>query len=94
MDGLVFIAALGILLWSTSRSVAFGADSATDAGRPRATTGRDLKMWQLYLLRARDIAADRVREAERERQVRELRRAVSQGPQRTTRRPTGYRADR
>jgi hypothetical protein len=51
-------------------------------------------MWQLYLLRARDIAADRVREAERERQVRELRRAVSQGPQRTTRRPTGYRADR
>lgn len=50
-------------------------------------------MWQLYLLRARDIAADRVREAERERQVRELRRSVSQGPQRITRRPTGDRAD-
>ena len=51
-------------------------------------------MWQTYLLRARDIANERVREAERESQLRELRRAVSQGPQRTTRRPTGDRADR
>ncbi len=51
-------------------------------------------MWQTYLLRARDIAAERVREAERESQRRELRRAVFQGPQRTTRRPTGDRADR
>ena len=51
-------------------------------------------MWQTYLLRAMQIAAERTREAERESQLRELRRAVSQGPQRTTRRPTGDRADR
>lgn len=51
-------------------------------------------MWHVYLSRAMDLAAERVREAERESRLRELRRALSQGPQRPTRRPTGDRSVR
>ena len=43
-------------------------------------------MWNTYLLRAMDIAAERTREAEREARLRELRRAILRGPRRPTRR--------
>ena len=44
-------------------------------------------MWNLYLMRAYDIAAERKRESEREGRVRELRQAVDRGPRPMTRRP-------
>ncbi len=50
-------------------------------------------MWQTYLFRAMQIAAERTREAERESQLRELRRALSRGPDRTARRPVRDRTD-
>ena len=43
-------------------------------------------MWNVYLMRAYDIAAERRRESEREGRVRELRRAMDRGPRPMTRR--------
>ena len=44
-------------------------------------------MWQTYLMLAREIAAERVREAQRERLVRETRQATPRRPVHISRRP-------
>jgi hypothetical protein len=43
-------------------------------------------MWNLYLMRALDIADDRRRESERDSRAREQRKALSTGPRPKTRR--------
>ncbi|MGH2407072.1 MAG: hypothetical protein ACRDF7_03185 [Candidatus Limnocylindrales bacterium] len=47
----------------------------------------------MYLMRAYDIAAERQREIERDRRVREFRQAVSAGPRPLVRRPNDRRPD-
>jgi hypothetical protein len=44
-------------------------------------------MWNLYLMRAYDIAEERRRESERDSRSREQRQAASKGPRPKTRRP-------
>jgi hypothetical protein len=44
-------------------------------------------MWNVYLFRALDIAAERRREIDRDGHLRELRRTASKGPRPVSRRP-------
>jgi len=44
-------------------------------------------MWNLYLVRALDLSAERRRETERRVWAREARQTTERGPRRTTRRP-------